>query len=189
MDPVEIEALATIEDKHWWFAERRSVLERVHAVPPYGHAPRRPVRTPGSTVPPRTLQPGRLAWLFSGAHRTPPGGGVSCTCGEERSVLAAVTSPAAPRVRPGNVLRSLPPRTAGALAVVGVVLSGHAVVLSRNRHFFFQDDVQSYYAPLWVDIGRRLRDGELPVLAPSEWMAGNYPVSYTHLTLPTNREV
>lgn len=29
MDPVEIEALATIEDKHWWFAERRSVLERV----------------------------------------------------------------------------------------------------------------------------------------------------------------
>ncbi|HVM27834.1 MAG TPA: hypothetical protein VM433_09195 [Mycobacteriales bacterium] len=89
-------------------------------------------------------------------------------------MLAAVTSHAAPRVRPGNVLRSLPPRTAGALAVVGVVLSGHAVVLSRNRHFFFQDDVQSYYAPLWVDIGRRLRDGELPVLAPSEWMAGNY---------------
>ena len=29
MDAVEIEALATIEDKHWWFAERRSVLERV----------------------------------------------------------------------------------------------------------------------------------------------------------------
>ena len=29
MDPVEIEALATIEDKHWWFAERRVVLERV----------------------------------------------------------------------------------------------------------------------------------------------------------------
>jgi len=29
VDPVEIEALATIEDKHWWFAERRSVLERV----------------------------------------------------------------------------------------------------------------------------------------------------------------
>jgi SAM-dependent methyltransferase len=29
VDPVEIEALATIEDKHWWFAERRSVLERI----------------------------------------------------------------------------------------------------------------------------------------------------------------
>lgn len=29
MDPVEIEALASIEDRHWWFAERRSVLERV----------------------------------------------------------------------------------------------------------------------------------------------------------------
>lgn len=29
MDVVEIEALATIEDKHWWFAERRSVLARI----------------------------------------------------------------------------------------------------------------------------------------------------------------
>jgi SAM-dependent methyltransferase len=29
VDPVEIQALATIEDKHWWFAERRAVLERV----------------------------------------------------------------------------------------------------------------------------------------------------------------
>lgn len=29
MDPVEIQALATLEDKHWWFAERRTVLERV----------------------------------------------------------------------------------------------------------------------------------------------------------------
>lgn len=29
MDPVEIDTMAAIEDKHWWFAERRSVLRRV----------------------------------------------------------------------------------------------------------------------------------------------------------------
>lgn len=29
MDPVEIDKLAAIEDKHWWFAERRSVLQRI----------------------------------------------------------------------------------------------------------------------------------------------------------------
>lgn len=67
-------------------------------------------------------------------------------------------------------------RALGGACVAALVLLGHLVVLAHNRRFYFQDDAQSYYLPMWQDLGRRLRSGEFPVLAPGQWMAGNFPV-------------
>lgn len=65
-------------------------------------------------------------------------------------------------------------RLVGGLVVAVVVLLGHGIVVLHNRRFYFQDDTQAYYAPVWQELGRRLRSGELPVLSPDQWMAGNF---------------
>jgi hypothetical protein len=70
----------------------------------------------------------------------------------------------------------LPERLVGGLVVTATVLVGHLVVLAHNRRFFYQDDAANYFHPMWQDIGRRLRDGSFPVLAPEHWMAGNYVI-------------
>lgn len=62
----------------------------------------------------------------------------------------------------------------GGLLVTAVVVLGHALVLAANRRFSYQDDAQSYFLPMWRDLGVRLRAGELPVLSPEQWMAGHY---------------
>ncbi|WP_245722180.1 hypothetical protein [Nocardia crassostreae] len=48
-----------------------------------------------------------------------------------------------------------------------------AVVLANPRHFF-TDDTESQYTGLWVMFGRAFRDGHFPLLAPEQWMSGNY---------------
>lgn len=62
-----------------------------------------------------------------------------------------------------------------AVTVVGVVAGYVAVLLANFRHFY-TDDTESQYVPLWVDIGRHLREGVFPGIVPEEWMAGNYLV-------------
>jgi hypothetical protein len=59
------------------------------------------------------------------------------------------------------------------MTAIGVVLGYVAVLLGNSRHFF-TDDSESQYTPLWVMLGRSLRHGHLPLLAPEQWMTGNY---------------
>ncbi|MGV9676991.1 hypothetical protein ACWDSJ_17080 [Nocardia sp. NPDC003482] len=71
----------------------------------------------------------------------------------------------------------------GALTALGVVL-GYAAVLLANARHFYTDDTESQYAPLWVMLGHRLRDGQLPLLAPDQWMTGNYTMEEAGLFNP-----
>ncbi len=50
---------------------------------------------------------------------------------------------------------------------------GYLLILLRNTQFFLQDDTESGAVPNWLYIGERLRRGELPILTPDAWMAGN----------------
>ena len=61
------------------------------------------------------------------------------------------------------------------ITVAGVVAGYIAVLLANSRHFY-TDDTEAQYVPLWVDIGRHLRDGHFPGIVPEDWMAGNYLV-------------
>ncbi|WP_280397385.1 hypothetical protein [Nocardia carnea] len=56
------------------------------------------------------------------------------------------------------------------------VLAGYAAVLFANPRHFYTDDTEAQYVPLWLSIGRRLRNGEFPGVAPEEWMSGNFLV-------------
>ncbi|ROZ46389.1 hypothetical protein EEB13_19585 [Rhodococcus sp. WS3] len=71
----------------------------------------------------------------------------------------------------------------GAGTAVGVIAGYIAVVLANARHFY-TDDTESQYAPLWVMLGRNLREGHLPVLVPENWMAGNYAIEEAGLLNP-----
>ncbi|MFC4123479.1 hypothetical protein ACFOW8_00905 [Nocardia rhizosphaerae] len=71
----------------------------------------------------------------------------------------------------------------GLLTSLGVIAGYGAVLLANARHFY-TDDTESQYVPLWVMLGRRLRDGELPVLVPEHWMAGNYAIEEAGLLNP-----
>lgn len=62
-----------------------------------------------------------------------------------------------------------------AVTVLGV-LAGYAGVLLANTRHFYTDDTEAQYVPLWLDVGRHLRDGVFPTVIPEEWMAGNYLV-------------
>ncbi len=61
------------------------------------------------------------------------------------------------------------------VTVLGVVAGYVAVLLANSRHFY-TDDSESQYVPMWVEIGRHLREGNLPGIVPQGWMAGNYAI-------------
>ncbi|MFC9896524.1 hypothetical protein ACFVMC_22795 [Nocardia sp. NPDC127579] len=69
------------------------------------------------------------------------------------------------------------------LTALGVVVGYLAVLLANVRHFY-TDDTESQYAPLWVMLGRRLREGELPTMVPEHWMGGNYTIEEAGLLNP-----
>ncbi|MEV6280797.1 hypothetical protein [Nocardia sp. NPDC051832] len=71
----------------------------------------------------------------------------------------------------------------GGITALGVVAGYIAVLLANVRHFY-TDDTESQYAPLWVMLGRRLREGELPTMVPEHWMAGNYTIEEAGLLNP-----
>nr|WP_324247737.1 GtrA family protein [Nocardia sp.] len=60
-----------------------------------------------------------------------------------------------------------------ALATAAGVLGGYLAVLLANPRHYFTDDTESQYSPLWVGLGRALREGTFPVMVPEHWMAGN----------------
>lgn len=61
------------------------------------------------------------------------------------------------------------------LAVVaGATALGALVPILFNRRFYYADDTQTSAVGAWYELGRRLMNGELPLLAPERWMAGNY---------------
>ncbi|MDQ1482556.1 MAG: hypothetical protein QOF35_632 [Actinomycetota bacterium] len=74
---------------------------------------------------------------------------------------------------------TIPPRrerlTWGAVAALTVVL-GYLVMVAHNRSFFLQDDSESGAIPNWLYLGDRLHAGDLPILTPDAWMAGNWTV-------------
>ncbi|APE37005.1 hypothetical protein BOX37_27210 [Nocardia mangyaensis] len=62
-----------------------------------------------------------------------------------------------------------------AVTVLGVI-AGYVGVLLANARHFYTDDTEAQYVPLWLTVGRHLRDGAFPGLEPERWMAGNYLV-------------
>ncbi|MGW4715396.1 hypothetical protein [Nocardia sp. NPDC004260] len=73
--------------------------------------------------------------------------------------------------------------TWGVITALGVVAGYGAVLLANVRHFY-TDDTESQYAPLWVMLGRYLREGRLPGMIPEHWMAGNYTIEEAGLLNP-----
>ncbi|WP_375540320.1 hypothetical protein [Nocardia sp. XZ_19_385] len=71
----------------------------------------------------------------------------------------------------------------GGITALGVVAGYIAVLLANVRHFY-TDDTESQYAPLWVMLGRWLREGTLPTMVPEHWMAGNYTIEEAGLLNP-----
>ncbi|WP_433762377.1 hypothetical protein [Nocardia sp. CA-135398] len=71
----------------------------------------------------------------------------------------------------------------GFITALGVIAGYGAVLLANARHFY-TDDSESQYGPLWVMLGRSLRDGQFPVLVPEHWMAGNYAIEEAGLLNP-----
>ncbi|MBP2187451.1 hypothetical protein [Nocardia goodfellowii] len=74
-------------------------------------------------------------------------------------------------------------RVWAAVTVAGVIAGYLAVLLADPRHYY-TDDTEAQYAPMWVALGNRLRDGEFPWLIPHEWMAGNYTIEEAGLYNP-----
>ena len=61
------------------------------------------------------------------------------------------------------------------LAVVaGTTMIYAAVPMLFNHRFYYADDTQTSAVGAWYELGRRLMNGELPLLSPERWMAGNY---------------
>lgn len=71
----------------------------------------------------------------------------------------------------------------GAITALGVIAGYVAVLLADARHYY-TDDTEAQYAPMWVMIGTRLREGRFPALVPWEWMAGNYSLEEAGLYNP-----
>ncbi|MFI6366978.1 hypothetical protein ACIBG0_29985 [Nocardia sp. NPDC050630] len=71
----------------------------------------------------------------------------------------------------------------GFITALGVIAGYGAVLLANARHFY-TDDSESQYGPLWVMLGRSLRNGKFPVLVPEHWMAGNYAIEEAGLLNP-----
>ncbi len=64
------------------------------------------------------------------------------------------------------------------------VVAGYASVLLADPRHFYTDDTEAQYAPLWVMLGRHLREGRFPALVPWEWMSGNYSMEEAGLYNP-----
>ncbi|WP_246011789.1 YfhO family protein [Nocardia mexicana] len=64
------------------------------------------------------------------------------------------------------------------------MVAGYASVLLANPRHFYTDDTEAQYAPLWVMLGRHLREGRFPALVPWEWMSGNYSMEEAGLYNP-----
>ncbi|MEV0295355.1 hypothetical protein [Nocardia sp. NPDC050710] len=71
----------------------------------------------------------------------------------------------------------------GLITALGVI-AGYVAVLFANVRHFYTDDTESQYAPLWVMLGRNLRDGQFPTVVPEHWMAGNYAIEEAGLLNP-----
>ncbi|MET7772778.1 hypothetical protein [Nocardia sp. NPDC005366] len=71
----------------------------------------------------------------------------------------------------------------GLVTALGVI-AGYVAVLFANARHFYTDDTESQYAPLWVMLGRTLRDGHFPTMVPEHWMAGNYTIEEAGLLNP-----
>ncbi|WP_244976181.1 hypothetical protein [Nocardia huaxiensis] len=71
----------------------------------------------------------------------------------------------------------------GAITAVGVIAGYVAVLLGDPRHFY-TDDTEAQYAPMWIALGNRLREGNFPWLVQHEWMAGNYTIEEAGLYNP-----
>ncbi|QIS11420.1 YfhO family protein [Nocardia arthritidis] len=71
----------------------------------------------------------------------------------------------------------------GLVTVFGVV-AGYAAVLLANPRHFYTDDTESQYGPMWVMLGRHLREARFPGLVPWEWMSGNYSMEEAGLYNP-----
>ncbi|WP_227985323.1 hypothetical protein [Nocardia spumae] len=71
----------------------------------------------------------------------------------------------------------------GTVTVLGVIAGYVAVILANARHFY-TDDTESQYAPLWLMLGRHLREGHLPLMVPEQWMTGNYTMEEAGLFNP-----
>jgi hypothetical protein len=74
-------------------------------------------------------------------------------------------------------------RAWGVITALGVI-AGYGAVLVANVRHFYTDDTESQYAPLWVMLGRYLREGRFPALVPEHWMAGNYTIEEAGLLNP-----
>ncbi|WP_139282017.1 hypothetical protein [Rhodococcus zopfii] len=71
----------------------------------------------------------------------------------------------------------------GTVVTLGVVVGYAAVLVADPRHFY-TDDTESQYAPLWVMMGNRIREGRLPMMVPEHWLAGNYTIEEAGLLNP-----
>ncbi|MQY27987.1 hypothetical protein [Nocardia aurantia] len=71
----------------------------------------------------------------------------------------------------------------GWVTAVGVAVGYLSVLLANPRHFY-TDDTEAQYGPMWVMLGRQLREGRFPVLVPWEWMSGNYSMEEAGLYNP-----
>ncbi|WP_405133015.1 hypothetical protein [Nocardia sp. NBC_01388] len=61
---------------------------------------------------------------------------------------------------------------------------GYLSVLLANARHFYTDDTEAQYGPMWVMLGRHLREGRFPALVPWEWMSGNYSMEEAGLYNP-----
>ncbi len=103
---------------------------------------------------------------------------------DRRDVAVENGRPAAPR--PESSAAGHPRRTVfrwGAVTAIGVIAGYVAVLLANARHFY-TDDTESQYTPLWVMLGRHLREGHLPLMVPEQWMTGNYTMEEAGLFNP-----
>ncbi|WUV51355.1 YfhO family protein [Nocardia vinacea] len=71
----------------------------------------------------------------------------------------------------------------GVITALGVI-AGYAAVLAANPRHFYTDDTESQYGPMWVMLGKQLREGRFPALVPWEWMSGNYSLEEAGLYNP-----
>ncbi|WP_433521209.1 hypothetical protein ACQPZ2_28115 [Nocardia pseudovaccinii] len=69
------------------------------------------------------------------------------------------------------------------MTAIGVIAGYLAVLLANARHYY-TDDTEAQYAPMWVELGTRLREGRFPALVPTEWMSGNYSLEEAGLYNP-----
>ena len=53
------------------------------------------------------------------------------------------------------------------------------IPLFFNPYFYFIDDFESYYLPIFLEIGRILSSGEFPILLSKSWFSGSLLIEHT----------